>query len=170
MLLWLAEFLARFESGFQVFQYLTFRGILGVLTSLAITLCVGPKMIARLNHYQIGQAVRADGPESHLSKSGTPTMGGALILVGIILSTLLWADLTNRYIWVVLGVTIIFGAGVAGTVEILLAVSWWFGRCCFPLLQRHGACGNGIDRTLFQECVCCAWPRVYPANLFRHRR
>jgi phospho-N-acetylmuramoyl-pentapeptide-transferase len=110
MLLWLAEFLARFESGFQVFQYLTFRGILGVLTSLAITLCVGPKMIARLNHYQIGQAVRADGPESHLSKSGTPTMGGALILVGIILSTLLWADLTNRYIWVVLGVTIIFGA------------------------------------------------------------
>lgn len=110
MLLYLAEFIAQYISGFQVFQYLTFRGILGILTSLVISLWVGPTMIRRLNYHQIGQAVRDDGPESHLSKSGTPTMGGALILVAIGLSTLLWGDLSNRYIWVVLFVTLIFGA------------------------------------------------------------
>lgn len=110
MLLYLAEFLTQYISGFQVFQYLTFRGILGIMTSLIISLWVGPTMIRRLNYYQIGQAVRDDGPESHLSKSGTPTMGGALILVSIGLSTLLWGDLSNRYVWVVLFVTLLFGA------------------------------------------------------------
>ena len=110
MLLWLAGFLEQYASFFNVFQYLTFRGILGVLTALAIAFLVGPKMIEKLSHYQIGQAVRDDGPQSHLSKAGTPTMGGALILVAIIVSTILWADLSNRYIWVVLAVTIVFGA------------------------------------------------------------
>lgn len=110
MLLWLADWLSGWASAFGVFKYLTFRGILSVLTSLAITLMVGPTMIRLLVENQIGQAVRDDGPKSHLSKAGTPTMGGALILVGIITSTLLWADLSNRYVWVVLLVTVAFGA------------------------------------------------------------
>ncbi|MBD2859737.1 phospho-N-acetylmuramoyl-pentapeptide-transferase [Spongiibacter sp. KMU-158] len=110
MLLFLAEYLSQYVSAFGVFQYLSFRGILGVLTALAISLMVGPWMIRKLNFHQIGQAVRNDGPQSHLSKSGTPTMGGALILVAIFSSTLLWADLRNSYVWVVLIVTFIFGA------------------------------------------------------------
>ncbi len=97
-------------SGFNVFQYLTFRAILGVLTALGIALVVGPTMIRRLNLLQIGQQVRNDGPQSHLVKAGTPTMGGALILVAVAVSTLLWADLTNRYIWIVLLTTLAFGA------------------------------------------------------------
>jgi phospho-N-acetylmuramoyl-pentapeptide-transferase len=110
MLMLLAEYLTRFNSGFQVFQYLTLRGILGVLTALTISLLVGPTLIRRLNYHQIGQAVRSDGPQSHLGKSGTPTMGGALILVAIAISTLLWADLRNAYVWLVLLVTLSFGA------------------------------------------------------------
>ena len=110
MLLWLAEYLQQYASAFNVFQYLTFRGILGVLTALLIAFIVGPKMIRKLSYHQIGQAVRDDGPQSHLSKAGTPTMGGALILVAIFVSTLLWADLSNRYVWVVMVVTVIFGA------------------------------------------------------------
>jgi phospho-N-acetylmuramoyl-pentapeptide-transferase len=109
MLLYLAEYLTRFYTGFNVFQYLTLRAILGVLTALLISLLLGPAMIRRLSLYQIGQHVRDDGPQSHLSKAGTPTMGGALILVAIVISTLLWADLDNRYIWVVLTVTLLFG-------------------------------------------------------------
>ncbi|MBP8925197.1 MAG: phospho-N-acetylmuramoyl-pentapeptide-transferase [Pseudomonadales bacterium] len=110
MLLLLADWLSGYLSAFKVFQYLTFRGILGVLTALGITLMVGPAMIRKLNQYQIGQAVRSDGPQSHLGKAGTPTMGGALILVGIIASTLLWGDLGNRYVWLVVIVTAAFGA------------------------------------------------------------
>ncbi len=109
MLLYLTEYLAQFYSGFNVFQYLTLRAILGVLTALIISFVVGPVMIRRLSHYQIGQTVRDDGPESHLSKAGTPTMGGALILVAIGISTLLWSDLGNRYVWVALLVTFAFG-------------------------------------------------------------
>jgi phospho-N-acetylmuramoyl-pentapeptide-transferase len=110
MLVWLANYLEQFYSGFAVFQYLTFRGILGVLTALGISLLLGPWMIERLNILQIGQSVRDDGPESHLSKSGTPTMGGTLILAAIFISSLCWSDLTNRYVWVVLIVTFVFGA------------------------------------------------------------
>jgi len=109
MLLYLAEYLAQFDSGFNVFQYLTLRAILGVLTALMISFVVGPVMIRRLSFHQIGQTVRDDGPASHLSKAGTPTMGGALLLVAVAVSTLLWADLSNRYIWVVLIVTLLFG-------------------------------------------------------------
>ena len=115
MLLWLTEYLTQFHSGFNVFQYLTMRIILGVLTSLFISLLVGPYLIRRLNEYQIGQSVRDDGPESHLSKSGTPTMGGLLILVSIAVGTLCWADLSNRFIAVVLLVTLAFG--VVGWVD-----------------------------------------------------
>ncbi|GMG86645.1 phospho-N-acetylmuramoyl-pentapeptide-transferase [Biformimicrobium ophioploci] len=110
MLVWLAEYLQQYVSGFSVFQYLTVRAILGVLTALGISLIVGPKMIYWLNHMQVGQAVRDDGPESHLSKSGTPTMGGTLILAAIFASVLLWADLSNRYVLVTMAVTFIFGA------------------------------------------------------------
>ena len=110
MLLDLAEYLMHYHSGFNVFQYLTLRSILGVLTALVISFVVGPMLIRKLSVYRIGQNVRADGPQSHLSKAGTPTMGGAMILVAVATSTLLWADLSNRYIWVVLIVTMVFGA------------------------------------------------------------
>ena len=110
MLVWFAEYLEQYYSGFAVFQYLTFRGILGVLTALGISLLLGPWMIRRLNILQIGQSVRNDGPQSHLSKSGTPTMGGTLILAAIFISSLMWSDLSNRYVWLVLIVTTIFGA------------------------------------------------------------
>src|SRR5690554_7189079 len=110
MLLILAQYLQQFHTGFGVFQYLTLRGIFGVLTALGLALFLGPWMIRTLQLRQIGQAVRNDGPQSHLSKKGTPTMGGALILMAITVSTLLWADLSNLYVWVVLGVTVSFGA------------------------------------------------------------
>ena len=109
MLYSLTEYLTQFYSGFNLFQYLTFRTILGVLTALIISLLVGPGMIRYLSKYNIGQSVRDDGPESHFSKAGTPTMGGALILIAIIFSTLLWSDLGSRFVWVVLFVTTGFG-------------------------------------------------------------
>lgn len=109
MLLALAEYLAQYYSAFNVFSYLTMRAILGILTALSIALLVGPMMIKKLSVRQIGQTIRDDGPESHFSKAGTPTMGGALILVAIAVSTLLWGDLSNRYVWVVLIVTLLFG-------------------------------------------------------------
>lgn len=110
MLLWLADFLTQFHSGFAVFRYITLRGILGVLTALTLSLVIGPYLIRQLKLKQIGQAVRNDGPQSHLSKSGTPTMGGGLILLAIAVSTLLWADLSNRYVWITLYVLVVFGA------------------------------------------------------------
>jgi len=110
MLLMLAEKLTLLHSGFNVFQYLTLRTILGVLTALLIALLVGPYVINSLRRLQIGQNIRTDGPESHRIKAGTPTMGGLLILVSILLSTLLWSDLTNRFVWIALVVTLLFGA------------------------------------------------------------
>jgi phospho-N-acetylmuramoyl-pentapeptide-transferase len=115
MLLFLSEWLAQYESAFSVFRYLTLRSILGVLTALVISFVVGPPMIRRLTWHKIGQTVRTDGPQTHLSKSGTPTMGGALILVAVGISTLLWADLRNGYVWIVLLTTLAFG--VIGLVD-----------------------------------------------------
>jgi phospho-N-acetylmuramoyl-pentapeptide-transferase len=109
MLLYLTEYLARYYSGFHVFQYLTLRGILAAVTALALALFIGAPMIAMLSRYQIGQHVRTDGPQSHLLKSGTPTMGGGLILVALGLGTLLWADLSSRFVWVCLETTVGFG-------------------------------------------------------------
>ena len=109
MLRHLAEWLAQFYSGFRVFNYLTLRAIFAALTALSISLLVGPVMIRKLAEHQVGQRVRSDGPQSHLTKAGTPTMGGLLILVAIVASALLWADLANRLVWIVLGVTIAFG-------------------------------------------------------------
>lgn len=110
MLLYLTSYLAKFESGFGVFHYLTMRAILSALTALALSFIIGPRMIARLTLNQVGQPVREFGPSSHLPKAGTPTMGGALIITAIVFSTVMWADLENRFIWVVLFVTLAFGA------------------------------------------------------------
>jgi len=109
MLFHLAEYLQQFYSGFNVFNYLTLRAILGVLTALLFSFLLGPYMIRKLSGYNIGQTVRDDGPITHLTKAGTPTMGGALILSAVSVATFLWADLHNRYIWVVMLVLISFG-------------------------------------------------------------
>ncbi|HEY5636651.1 MAG TPA: phospho-N-acetylmuramoyl-pentapeptide-transferase [Burkholderiales bacterium] len=109
MLLEFAQWLARDVRLFNVFSYITLRAVLACLTALAISLILGPLVIRKLAAYKIGQAVRSDGPQTHLSKAGTPTMGGALILLSIGITTLLWGDLSNRFLWVVLGVTIAFG-------------------------------------------------------------
>lgn len=112
MLVSLFDWLSQYYSGFNVFQYLTLRAIMAVLTALGVALLLGPKMIRALTNLKMGQPIRDDGPQSHLVKAGTPTMGGALILLGIGLGTLLWSDLSNHYVWVVLFVTI--GSGVIG--------------------------------------------------------
>jgi phospho-N-acetylmuramoyl-pentapeptide-transferase len=109
MLYRLAELFATHYSGFRVFGYLTLRAILAAITALLIAMLVGPSMIRALAARQIGQNVRGYGPQSHLAKQGTPTMGGALILVAMLSSTLLWADLGNRHVWIVGGVTLAFG-------------------------------------------------------------
>jgi phospho-N-acetylmuramoyl-pentapeptide-transferase len=109
MLRYVADWLTQHYSVFNVFSYLTLRAILAALTALLISLLVGPSMIRKLAEHQVGQRVRSDGPQSHLSKAGTPTMGGALILVAIVVATLLWADLANRFVWIVLAVTVAFG-------------------------------------------------------------
>ncbi|MDX1454463.1 MAG: phospho-N-acetylmuramoyl-pentapeptide-transferase [Gammaproteobacteria bacterium] len=115
MLMYLADYLSQFYSGFNVFQYLTLRAILGALTALLAGFIIGPWMIRHLTFRQIGQTVRDDGPTSHLTKAGTPTMGGLLILFGIVVSTLLWGDLQNRFVLIVLLTTI--GFGVVGFVD-----------------------------------------------------
>src|SRR5271167_4902886 len=109
MLLWIAKLLSVHYTAFHAFSYLTLRAILAVMTALSMSLLIGPSMIERLSRYQIGQVVRDDGPKSHLPKAGTPTMGGALIIIAIVMATLLWADLANRYVWLALGVTLGFG-------------------------------------------------------------
>jgi phospho-N-acetylmuramoyl-pentapeptide-transferase len=109
MLYWLFQQLAEVNPGFNVFAYITLRTILGALTALLVSLLLGPWFIRRLVQQQVGQPIRKLGPESHFAKAGTPTMGGALILFSIVFATLLWADLSNRYVWVVLLVTLAFG-------------------------------------------------------------
>jgi len=110
MLLWLTELLAKDIRAFNVFGYITLRAVLATMTALVISFVVGPRMIGWLTRMKIGQSVRDDGPQTHLTKAGTPTMGGALILVSVGVTTLLWGDLGNRFVWVVLLVTVGFGA------------------------------------------------------------
>jgi phospho-N-acetylmuramoyl-pentapeptide-transferase len=110
MLYALTEWLQHIESGFRVFNYLTFRAILSILTALAFSFTFGPWLIRRLTFHQIGQVIRPEGPQSHLTKAGTPTMGGAMILAAVTISTLFWADLRNRFVWFALLVTLAFGA------------------------------------------------------------
>jgi phospho-N-acetylmuramoyl-pentapeptide-transferase len=110
MLLWLSEMLSREVRSFNVFSYISLRAVLATMTALIISFVIGPRTIAWLTRMKIGQTVRDDGPQTHLAKAGTPTMGGALILVSIAITTLMWGDLRNRFIWVVLLVTLGFGA------------------------------------------------------------
>lgn len=109
MLLYIAKLLETYHRSFHVFHYITLRCVLAALTALLIALLIGPVVIRRLICYQIGQNIRLDGPKSHLQKSGTPTMGGVLILIAVILGVILWADLSNHYIWIVLLTTSSFG-------------------------------------------------------------
>src|SRR4030081_2018295 len=109
MLYWITQQFVSRIGGLHVFSYLTFRAILATASALGLSLLVGPPLISRLSQYQIGQVVRDDGPPTHLLKAGTPTMGGTLILVTTLVSTLLWAELSNRLVWTVLGVTFAFG-------------------------------------------------------------
>lgn len=115
MLYWLTQFLQSHYHAFRVFQYLTFRSILAALTALIVGLLCGPVMIRWLRGLQIGQMVREDGPQTHLTKAGTPTMGGLLILIAITVSCLLWCDLQQTSLWLVLLVTL--GNGVVGWVD-----------------------------------------------------
>ena len=121
MLLAFTNFLAEYVSLFSVFEYLTFRTVVSTVTALGLSLLMGPLMIRKLQQHQVGQVVRDDGPETHLTKAGTPTMGGGLILAALGATTLLWCDLNNRYIWIVLGVTLAFGA--VGWVDDYLKIS-----------------------------------------------
>ena len=115
MLLALAQWLSQDIRFFSVFNYITLRAVLAAMTALIISFLVGPTMIRKLTAYKIGQSVRSDGPQTHLIKAGTPTMGGALILTSIAITTLLWGDLRNQYVWVVLLTTL--GFGVIGWVD-----------------------------------------------------
>ncbi len=115
MIIWLAELLQPYFSFFRLFEYLSFRAIVSVLTALSFSLWIGPKVILRLQMLQIGQVVRNDGPESHFSKRGTPTMGGLMILAAIVFTVILWADLTNIYVWLVL--VVLLGYGAVGFVD-----------------------------------------------------
>ncbi|UDG80135.1 phospho-N-acetylmuramoyl-pentapeptide-transferase [Candidatus Steffania adelgidicola] len=115
MLVWLAEHLVKFYSGFNIFSYLTFRAILSLLTALFLSLWMGPHLITWLKRLQVQQIVRHDGPESHFSKDGTPTMGGLMILASITISVLIWAYPSNPYIWCVLFV--LLGYGTIGFID-----------------------------------------------------
>ncbi|AHG76265.1 phospho-N-acetylmuramoyl-pentapeptide-transferase [Mannheimia varigena] len=115
MLVWLAELLVQYNTAFNVVSYITFRAIMALLTAMGIGLWIGPKVIRRLQILKFGQEVRNEGPESHFKKRGTPTMGGVMILAAIGVSTLLWADLRNPYVWFTLFV--LFGYGVVGFVD-----------------------------------------------------
>ena len=110
MFLELVNFLASLDTGFNVLNYLTVRAVFSMLSALLITLFLGKKIITKLQHYQIGQVIRGDGPESHLAKAGTPTMGGVLILSTFTISMIIWGDWRNIYLWIVLFTAISFGA------------------------------------------------------------
>ncbi|EIM01461.1 MAG: phospho-N-acetylmuramoyl-pentapeptide-transferase [Rhodanobacter sp.] len=110
MLLELADWMARHFTALHLFQYITFRTIMAALTALAMSLLLGPMLIRKLAALKAGQVVRSDGPQTHLVKAGTPTMGGVMILLAVVVSTLLWGDLHNRYVWTVLAVLLAFGA------------------------------------------------------------
>jgi phospho-N-acetylmuramoyl-pentapeptide-transferase len=126
MLLKLALYFSHYWHALNVFQYLTLRAILSTLTALGVSFLVGPYFIRQLSAYQIGQVVRDDGPHSHLKKTGTPTMGGVLILVAITVTVLLWADLANRYVWIILLVMLAFGA--IGALDDLLKLKFHHSR------------------------------------------
>ena len=147
MLLALFEMLAEQYSFFNVFQYLTFRAICRVLTALSISLILGPVMIRKLSHHQIGQTVRQDGPPTHFEKVGTPTMGGLLILASLIFATLLWADLSNKYIQVTLFTCFFFGV-----------IGWWDD---YQKLINKDPRGMGSRNKFLSQSVVAAVAAVF---------
>jgi phospho-N-acetylmuramoyl-pentapeptide-transferase len=179
MLLTLAQWLAQDVRAFNVFQYITLRAVLATLTALAISLLAGPLVIRKLTAYKISQAVRDDGPQSHLTKAGTPTMGGALVLLSILTATLLWADLSNRFVWAVLVVT--FGFGAIGWVDDyrkvvknnpkgLSAKAKFFWQSLIGLLAAVylafavSASGSGQILDLFSSWVASGFSMTLPAK------
>ncbi|HXZ55066.1 MAG TPA: phospho-N-acetylmuramoyl-pentapeptide-transferase [Burkholderiales bacterium] len=179
MLLSLAQWLAQDVRAFNVFQYITLRAVLATLTALAISLLAGPLVIRKLTAYKIGQAVRNDGPQTHLTKAGTPTMGGALVLLSILTATLLWADLSNRFVWAVLVVT--FGFGAIGWVDDyrkvvknnpkgLSARAKFFWQSLIGLLAAVylafavSAAGSGQIPDLFSSWVVSGFAMTLPAK------
>lgn len=167
MLLELARWLAHDIRGFNVFNYITLRAVLATMTALAISFVVGPKLIRKLTEYKVGQSVRDDGPQTHLVKAGTPTMGGALILVAIAISTLLWADLRNRYVWVVLFTTL--GFGVIGFVDDWRKVVYRNpkGLSAKAKYFWQSAIGFGVAVYLVQTAVLPAETTLY-VPFFKH--
>jgi phospho-N-acetylmuramoyl-pentapeptide-transferase len=179
MLLALTQWLAQDVRAFNVFQYITLRAVLATLTALAISLLAGPLVIRKLTAYKIGQAVRNDGPQSHLTKAGTPTMGGALVLLSILTATLLWADLSNRFVWAVLVVT--FGFGAIGWVDDyrkvvknnpkgLSAKAKFFWQSLIGILAAVylafavSAAGSGQILDLFSSWVASGFSMTLPAK------
>ncbi|MDQ8039968.1 MAG: phospho-N-acetylmuramoyl-pentapeptide-transferase [Rickettsiella sp.] len=150
MLLWLTEFLSNYYRAFHVFQYLTLRAILASLTAFLISLLLGPKLIKALSYHQLGQPVRNDGPQTHLNKAGTPTMGGALILIAIVLTTLLWANLNNHMIWIAL--IAIVGFGLIGFADDYLKLVLKSSKGLIPRWKYfwQSLLGFGIAITLFK--------------------
>jgi len=167
MLLELARWLAHDIRGFNVFNYITLRAVLATMTALAISFLVGPKLIRKLTEYKVGQSVRDDGPKTHLIKAGTPTMGGALILVAIAISTLLWADLSNRYVWVVLLTTM--GFGIIGFVDDWRKVVYRNpkGLSAKAKYFWQSAIGFGVAIYLVQTAVLPAETTLY-VPFFKH--
>ncbi len=180
MLLELADWMARHFTALHLFQYITFRTIMAALTALAMSLLCGPWLINRLAALKAGQVVRSDGPQTHLVKAGTPTMGGVMILLSVTVATLLWADLHNRYVWVVLAVMLTLRrdrllrrlpqAGAEGQpragqpLEIFLAVGVRSRRGAVPVLQRAACRRRQACRWRRPRCTCrcsstwcCRW-------------
>ncbi len=154
MLLVITQWIAQDIRAFNVFSYITLRTMLAALTALVISFIVGPTMIRKLTAYKIGQSVRNDGPQTHLVKAGTPTMGGALILVAIMITTLLWADLSNHYIWTVLLTTL--GFGIIGWIDDYRKV-----------VHRNSKGLSASAKLLWQSVIACcvAWYLVSIAEL-----
>ena len=166
MLLELAQWLAKDIRAFNVFNYITLRAVLACLTALVISFMIGPAMIRKLTAYKIGQAVRDDGPQTHLIKTGTPTMGGALILVSIVITVLLWADLQNRFVWIVLWVMLASGRSAGWTTiarwwnairravsaqgQVLLAVGDRAGRRLLHRVHHQSARPDRVHRAVLQ--------------------
>jgi phospho-N-acetylmuramoyl-pentapeptide-transferase len=137
MLLALAQWLAQDVRFFNVFNYITLRTVLATMTALLISFAAGPRVIRWLAEKKIGQAVRTDGPQTHLVKSGTPTMGGVLILISIGITTLLWGDLSNKYVWTVLVVTL--GFGIVGWYDDWKKVVYRDPKGCRPAGNTFGS-------------------------------
>jgi hypothetical protein len=187
MLFEAAQWLSGEIRAFNVFTYITLRVVLAALTALAISFLVGPAMIRKLAAYKIGQSVRDDGPQTHLIKKGTPTMGGALILVAVLVTTLLWADLRNRYVWLVLATTLGFGAvgwvddwrkvvrrnpkGPLGARQVRVAIADRDRRHLVPRLQRAAAAADRAHRAVLQGGGDPArHDRLHHPRLLRRRR